>query len=594
MASLRSISLLVIGIAIILTGAWAYRGIELLQGKAAFAAHNYPRAAKCLTPFSGWHDPAAEAALGDMYANGLGVTEDDGAAFALATKSANTGLAYAETLLGTLYEQGKGTAMDATQAAFWFRQAAIQGDAGAETKLGEAYVQGIGVGQDYAQAANLFQQAADQAYPAAQNDLGRLYEIGLGEPHDAGQAASWFEKSAFLGNMDAQVNLGILYHEGVGVPQDDAKAVSLFRAVAAMGNPVAEYYLGLAYAKGDGVAADPAQAVTWLQRAAIAGDPAAQTALGQVFERPGTMDAMLAYTLFDLAAGQGNAAAKTEKAALGGELTPAQLARAEADASQWSVNTPLPVTSVEDRAPQLVLGLTAPPAVVQVSQIWFSRSFMLAGQNWAATFVSRPGKPCHGCGALIGVATFRLDGKGAVVASAGQSFIASFGADGAAPVNDPAAPPDSPARVAALVQPLAADRVAVLVPSSVAGRGEYAAGYEVFGFALANPADLGSGSWSDLGRITTGAEQLAGGVPSGSCAADTQAVALACASWQGVVSVAPAADSAWPDITVKASGTVLDVHKNAQAAPDEIYHFDGKGYALVPAAGVAAAGLRKA
>jgi TPR repeat protein len=589
MATLRSISLLVIGVAILATAAWAYRGIELLEGKTAFAAHNYSRAAQMLKPFGGWHDPEAEAALGDMYANGLGLREDDDTAFALATKAANTGLAYPETLLGTLYEEGKGTPADDTQAVFWFRQAAAQGDAEAETKLGEAYVQGLGVGQDYGQAANLFQQAADQADPVAQNDLGRLYQIGLGEPHDDNQAAQWFEKSAFLGNLDGQVNLGILYHEGSGVPQDDSKAVKLFSAVAPTGNPLAEYYLGLAYAKGEGVGADTAQAVTWLQRAAIQGDAAAQTALGQVFEEPGTMDAVLAYMLFDLAAGQGNAVATAQKAALGGELTPAQLAEAQADASQWHVNMALPVTSFEDRAPQLVFGLSAPSAVIQASQIWFSRGFTLAGQKWVATFVSRPGKTCHGCGAAISVATFRLDGKGAVVASAGQSHLTDFGVDGAAPLNDPTAAPESPARIAAVVQSLASDRVAVLVPLNAAELGEYSTGYEVLGFALADPADLASGRWSDLGRITTGAEHLAGGVPSGNCTADTQVATLACASWQGVISVVPAADSAWPDIAVKALGTVLDVHKNAEAAPDEIYHFDGKGYALVPAAG-----LRKA
>jgi TPR repeat protein len=584
MASLRAVSLLVIGVAILVTAAWAYRGIELLEGKAAFAEKNYARAASLLKPFGGWHDSAAEAALGDMDANGLGLQEDDAAAFSLATKSANTGLAYAETLLGTLYAQGKGTLTDDTQAAFWFRQAAIQGDAGAETKLGEAYVQGLGVSQDYAQAANLFQQAADQADPVAENDLGRLYQIGLGEPRDDGQAAQWFEKSAFLGDLDAQVNLGILYHEGAGVPQDDAKAVTLFTAVAATGNPVAEYYLGLAYAKGDGVGADPARAVSWLRRAAIQGDAAAQTALGQVFEEPGTMDAVLAYMLFDIAAGQGNAVAKAAKTALGGEMTPAQLARAQEDASQWSVNAPLPKTSVEDRAPQMVFGLAAPQAVYQTSQIWFSRPFALAGQSWVATFVSRPGQSCHGCGAAISVATFRLDTAGAVAAAAGQAYLTTFGADGQAPVDDPMPAPDSAARVVAVVERLAADRIAVMVPLNAAGPGAFSTGYEVFGFALRDPADLDSGAWSDLGRITTGAEHLAGGVASGSCAADTQMAASACASWQGAISVVPAADSAWPDIAVKASGTVLDARRNAKAAPDEVYHFDGKGYALLPAA----------
>ncbi len=114
----------------------------------------------------------------------------------------------------------------------------------------------------------------------------------------------------------------------------------------------------------------------------------------------------------------------------------------------------------------------------------------------------------------------------------------------------------------------------------------------MFGFALKDPADLASGVWTDLGRITTGAEHLAGIVPSGDCGADGLAAAAAgskpaapvCASWRGVISVAPAAAGAWPDILVKAAGTVAAAGKTVAAAPDELYRYDGKGYVLVPAA----------
>jgi TPR repeat protein len=557
MANWRSVALLVIGVVILLTASWAYRGVELLEGKAAFAAKNYPRAAAALKPFSGWHDPEAQAALGDMYANGLGVKEDDAKAFALATASANTGLAYAETLLGTLYQQGKGTNVDDTQAAFWFRQAALQGNADAQTKLGEAYVMGIGVGQDYGQAASLFAEAADQADAVAQYDLGRLYVIGLGEPRDDGQAASLFQRSAALGNLDAQIQLGILYHAGAGVPRDDAKAVTLFRPGAVSGKAVAEYYLGLAYAKGEGVAADPAQAITWLQRAAIQGNAAAQLALGQVYTQPGTEDAVLAAALFDLAAAQDSAAAKAAAAALAQEMTPAQAAKGAALAGRWTVNTPLPATSFEDKAPQLVLGMDAKPAVYQASKIWFSRGFALAGLNWHVAFIATQGKTCHGCGEMIGAATFWSGGPNADAGSAGQAGFTTFGADGAVPAEDA-----SGAR-AALVQPMAADRVAVLVPVTSTAD-------EVFGFALADPADPKSGAWRDLGKIVT-----AGG--------DT-ACAAPCAAWQGAVSVVPAVAAGWPDLAVKAAGSVMNAAKTLVAAPDELYRFNGKGYALVPAA----------
>jgi TPR repeat protein len=601
----RSVVLPILLLMIIAIGFWAYRGIELLEGKSAFAAKNYTVAARKLKPFSGWHDPVAQAELGYMTAHGLGLAENDAAAFALMNAAANTGLAYPEDQLGTMYAEGIGTAVDVTQAVFWWRQAALQGDANGETHLGDAYIAGQGVGQDYGQAATWFQQAADQADAEAQNDLGRLYKIGLGEPQDFSQAAGWFEKGSFLGDVDAQVNLGICYHEGSGVPRDDGKAAALFKPAAAIGNRVAQYYLGLDYLNGSGVPADASQAQKLFGQSAVQGFARAQETLGEVYARgeagPGTQDAVLGYMLFDLAAGQGDAAARTAKTALASEMTPEQVAAGQALASQWSVNAKLPSTSFEDKAPQIVFGEQAPrtgfgaqaPGVYAASRVWFSRPFSLGGQNFYVVFLATREKPCHGCGAKISAATFRLQDGQAVARFAAPDF-AQIGAAGDVSVADATAAPDSQGRIAAKVMALGGDNVAVLVPYAAAGVADYHAGDEVFSYRLKDAGDAGSGQWMDVGRIETGSEHTEGFAATGDCGADRKAAGGAasgvCVGWQGAMSVVPLAGSDWPEIDVMATGTVLE-KKTPVPAPDEVYRFDGKLYKLVPQ--MAASGVAK-
>jgi TPR repeat protein len=583
----RLVALLIVVLLIAACGGWAYRGIELLQGKSAFAAKNYAVAAKKLKPFSGWHDPVAQAELGFMAAHGQGLPEDDNAAFGLMTKAANTGLAYAEDQLGSMYASGTGTAVDTTQAVFWWRQAALQGDASGQTHMGNAYITGQGVGQDFGQAATWYQQAADQADAEAQDDLGRLYESGLGEPQDINQAASYFQKSSFLGYVDGEVNLGICYHTGAGVAQDDVKAAALFGEAAASGNRVAQYYLGLAYLNGSGVAADAARARALFAQSAVQGDAPAQETLGQVYARggdgPGSQDAVLAYMLFDLAAGQNDAAARTDLAKLANAMTPEQVAEGQKLASQWAVNTKLPATSFEDKAPQIVLGAQG-PAVYAASRVWFSRPFSLGGQNFYTVFLATRAKPCHGCGAKIGAATFRLGGAQPAASFSDPDF-AQYGVDGDVSVADPAAAPDSDGRIAAKIASLAADNTAVLVPYVQSGAADYHAGDEVFSYRLKDAGDLGSGAWLDEGRIETGFEHTSGFAATGDCAADAKAAGGAasgvCVGWQGAMSVTPLPGSDWPEIDVKANGTVL-AKKVPVAAPDEAYRFNGKAYALVP------------
>ncbi|MBY0431630.1 MAG: sel1 repeat family protein, partial [Rhodospirillales bacterium] len=90
-----------------------------------------------------------------LKAHGQGVTKDKaqaGQACIPATfqvrAAAEQGDADAQALLGTLLLEGIGLDSNDSQALTWLRKAADQGQAGAQQALGYAYVNGIGSGKD--------------------------------------------------------------------------------------------------------------------------------------------------------------------------------------------------------------------------------------------------------------------------------------------------------------------------------------------------------------------------------------------------------------------------------------------------------------
>ncbi|APZ43661.1 hypothetical protein BW247_11650 [Acidihalobacter ferrooxydans] len=120
-------------------------------------------------------------------------------------------------------------------AASWYRKAAEQGYAPAEYELGSLYEKGLGVPQNYMTAASWYRKAANQRYAPAENNLGSLYEKGLGVPQSYTKAIYWYRKAAEQSNAPAENNLGILYASGHGVPQDFVTAAKwLILAKASM------------------------------------------------------------------------------------------------------------------------------------------------------------------------------------------------------------------------------------------------------------------------------------------------------------------------------------------------------------------------
>ena len=80
----------------------------------------------------------------------------------------------AQRFLGQMYAEGKGVTQDYTQAAKWYRSAAEQGLAAAQYQLGILYRDGKGLPQDMEQAYAWFTVAGNQGHQLAQGAVGSV------------------------------------------------------------------------------------------------------------------------------------------------------------------------------------------------------------------------------------------------------------------------------------------------------------------------------------------------------------------------------------------------------------------------------------
>ena len=91
-------------------------------------------------------DAGAQFKLGDMYALGWGVPQDDARAVAWYKKAAEQGDADAQVKLGAMYALGRGVPQDYARAHMWSNLAAALGDQGA-MKFRDAIAKEMAPGQ---------------------------------------------------------------------------------------------------------------------------------------------------------------------------------------------------------------------------------------------------------------------------------------------------------------------------------------------------------------------------------------------------------------------------------------------------------------
>lgn len=118
---------------------------------------------------------------------------------------------------------------------------------------------------------------------------------------------------------------------------DYRTAFEEWRPLAEQGDTEAQVALAGLYRAGQGTRADLAEAIRWYRRAAEAGDPVAQLNLGDLYSRGAGVprDLVRAYVWLSLAAAQGRLWPERRRREIAREMTPAQVAEAEARLKAW-------------------------------------------------------------------------------------------------------------------------------------------------------------------------------------------------------------------------------------------------------------------
>ena len=109
--------------------AWADTPVQQFQqGSEATTRGDYQTTFKFLLPLAEQGNAQAQLMLGNMYANGLGVKQDDVEAVKWYRKAAEQGVANAQAMLGFLYFLGKrGVQVNKSLAKEWFGKACDNG-----------------------------------------------------------------------------------------------------------------------------------------------------------------------------------------------------------------------------------------------------------------------------------------------------------------------------------------------------------------------------------------------------------------------------------------------------------------------------------
>ena len=159
---------------------------------------------------------------------------------------------------------------------------------------------------DYLVAYRLCLPWAQQGNRDAKFLIGLMYANGHGVRQSSVEAAQWYQDAADDGQDSAQNNLGQMYAGGRGVRRSFTQAALLYRSAADQGNHRAQYNLAVAYRDGKGVERNSVRAYMWFTLSTAAGwDP-------EVHDK-----------------------ASKERDDLAKEMTPVQVAQAEAAVAAW-------------------------------------------------------------------------------------------------------------------------------------------------------------------------------------------------------------------------------------------------------------------
>jgi TPR repeat protein len=219
------------------------------------------------------NDPKAMTLLGELYADGLGVPNDDNKAADWYKLAVARGDREAMFALAMFRMVGRAGPRDRKEAAQLMAAAAKLGHVVAAYDLALLYLEGQLFPQDFGRAAELFRMAAQAGNPQAQYALATFYKEGRGGlQKDEREAARLLGAAALAGYTDAEIEYGIALFNGTGVAKNEAAAFKYLYKASRKGSPVAQARLAFMYAVGRGVKADPVEAARWHTIARAGGD----------------------------------------------------------------------------------------------------------------------------------------------------------------------------------------------------------------------------------------------------------------------------------------------------------------------------------
>jgi len=216
------------------------------------------------------NDPKAMTLLGELYADGLGVPNDDKKANDWYKLAAARGDREAIFALAMFRLTGRAGPADRNEGAKLLAEAAKLGHAIAAYDLALLYLEGQLLPQDFTRAAELMKMASNAGNPQAQYALATFYKEGRGVKMDALEATRLLAAAARSGYTDAEVEYAITLFNGivmkngtVVVKKDQRAAGELLLKAAKKNSAPAQSRLALMYATGQGIKADPVQAARW-------------------------------------------------------------------------------------------------------------------------------------------------------------------------------------------------------------------------------------------------------------------------------------------------------------------------------------------
>jgi len=222
------------------------KAYQLLYGQK-----DYAEALKLLKELSSEDNHDAQAALGTMYMEGLGVMKDNEKAAEWFKKAIQGENAEALHKLGSMLEKGEYKEFPEHEknielALDYYKRSATKNNLSALTDLAYMFENGTYVKKDIPQAERLLKIAGETFFfPRALNNLGSLYynELIKVRPSNDEKAFEKFKQAAFLGYPKAITNLGICHEKGKAVPRSRGKAIDLYQNAAQLGDVDGMYHL---------------------------------------------------------------------------------------------------------------------------------------------------------------------------------------------------------------------------------------------------------------------------------------------------------------------------------------------------------------